>query len=253
MKRALIRSSIFNILFVIISLICCVIFLVGLLLPRQFFLYVVRTYLTIIYGLERFILGLKYVVRGTEHLPKNGQYIVAAKHMSTYETFKLHFLFNDPAIILKKELLKIPLWGLFLKKSDVIAIDRSSPEKSRASIHDGARRMMAQNRPILIFPQGTRVWPHETTKDKPYKRGIYHLQDTTELPIVPMATNSGMFWPRSGWLKSSGTVVFEFLPTISAGKNKADLMKTLEREIENKSNALMLAVKDNQKKSLKHK
>jgi len=189
--------------------------------------------------LERWILNLKYEVRGAEHLPTSGAYIVASKHQSAFETMKLHILFKDPAVILKKELLSIPLWGWYLAKSDVIAIDRSSRSAAVESIKAGALHMKEMGRPIVIFPQGTRVYPETTTKEKPYKIGVARVQDATQLPIIPMAMNAGVYWPRNAFWKSSGTVVFEFLPPIEAGIDSTTLMTALEDGIENTSNALM--------------
>ena len=247
MKRAWFRSSLFNIAFFSVNALCCIIMLPALLLPRPQYMRVIMWYHFLIYALEYFILDLRFEVRGLENLPKKGPYLVAAKHMSAYETFKLHFLFDDPAIILKKELLKIPLWGAFLKKSDVIEIDRSTPRAADKSMTDGALRMKEQGRAIVIFPQGTRIWPHETTKEKPYKNGIYRIQEATALPIIPMATNSGMFCPRTGWLKSSGSVVFSILPPEEAGQNKRALMDKLEHVIETETDKLMQEAKDKNK------
>lgn len=239
MIRAPIRSTVFNLAFYVISAACCLLCLPALILPRRWFLAVVQAYHYIIIALEYGILNLRYEVRGQEHLPPQGAYLVAAKHMSAYETLKLRLLFKDPAIVLKKELLQIPLWGTFLKKTDVIAIDRTNPDSATASIRDGALRMKDQGRPIIIFPQGTRVWPHETAQNKRYKSGIYRMHAATDLPIVPMATNSGLFWPRRGWLKSPGTVVFEFLPPIAAGHSKEQVMSRIEHDVETRSLALM--------------
>ena len=189
--------------------------------------------------LEKYVLGLTYEVRGAEHLPESGSYILAAKHQSAYETMKLHILFKDPAVILKKELLSIPLWGWYLAKSDVIAIDRSSRKAAVESINEGALHMKEMGRPIVIFPQGTRVRIDTTTQEKPYKIGVARVQETTGLPIIPMAINAGVYWPRNAFWKSSGTVVFEFSPPIEAGMAAPALMKKLEHDIEDKSNALM--------------
>lgn len=239
MHKSWIRSTLFNIAFFIITGILCIVYFPLLLLPRKIFVYAVEFWLTVTKFLEYSILNLRYEVRGREHLPTDGSFLVAAKHQSQYETFKLHLLFKDPAIILKRELLRIPLWGLYLKKSDVIAIDRSTPEKALKSIEDGALRMKAQGRPIVIFPQGTRVRPDENTAQKPYKAGIARVQAATELPIIPMALNTGLFWPRSGWLKASGTVIIEFLEPFQPGQHRKDLMRELEDKIEGASNALM--------------
>ncbi len=239
MKRNLIRSALFNLLFYGFSAMVSTLCIPGLLLPRSGIMIIVRFYLKCVTALEYCVLGLKYEVRGVEHLPADGPYIIAAKHQSPYETLKLYSLFGDPAIILKKELTKIPLWGAFLRKTGAIAIDRSSPKLAMASIKTEALRIKEEGRPIVIFPQGTRVWPHETARDKPYKSGLGRIYEATNLPIIPMATNSGMFWPRSGFLKSSGTVVFEFLPLIGPGQPKETIMKKVEEDIESATEKLM--------------
>lgn len=239
MRRLYIRSIIFNVLFVLLSAILSVLYIPFLILPHKGFVYLIRFYLWCTYVLERFILGLRYEIRGREHLPDHPPYIVGAKHQSTYETLKLHLIFDDPAIILKRELLKIPLWGLYLKKSVPIAIDRTNPDSAIQSIQDGAKRVKNNHRPIVIFPQGTRVKPSDTAQNKPYKVGIARIQEATDLPIIPMATNTGVFWPRDSFLKSGGTVIFEFLPPIPQGLERSDLLARLEQTIEPASNALM--------------
>ena len=239
MKRALIRSTLFNVAFIAATAILCIAYIPLLLLPRSWFLNAVRFWIHVTTFLEYTILGLKYEVRGREHLPAEGPFLIAAKHQSQYETFKLQILFKDPAIILKKELLSIPLWGAYLKKSGIIAIDRSTPEKALKSIEDGAVLMKNQGRPVIIFPQGTRVRPDENTGHKPYKAGIARVQEATELPVIPMALNSGLFWPRGGWLKSPGTVIFEFLEPIAPGQDRKAMMRGLEEKVESASNALM--------------
>jgi len=246
MKRNYIRSLLYNFAFYTLTLVACLVFLPALILPRPVAMFVVSLYTYLNSFLEFVLLGLRYEIRGREHLPDDGAFIVAAKHQSEYETLKLHALFKDPAIILKKELLSIPLWGWYLKKSDVIAIDRSTPDAAIQSIKSGAKRMQAAGRPIVIFPQGTRVLPEIKTDQKPYKIGIARVQEATGLPIIPMAMNTGMFWPRSNFWKSSGTVVFEFLPPIEAGLEKGALMKALETAIEPASEALMKEALDAQ-------
>lgn len=239
LPRAIIRSTLFNLAFYGVSALCCLALLPALFLPRAFLMGVVHFYLSIVTVLEYSILGLRYEIRGREHLPEKGSFILAAKHQSAYETLKLHFLLKDPAIVLKKELLSIPLWGQYLKKTDVIAIDRSSTETASQSVKEGGKRVSKQERPIVIFPQGTRVRPDETPADKRYKTGVARLQEATGLPIIPMALNSGMFWPRNSWLKSSGTVVFEFLPPIKPQKNRKAVMSKLEKVTEEATISLM--------------
>lgn len=244
MDRVPVRSTLFNISFFVLTAIACILCLPMLVFTRRYFMGVVHFFVHKVYFLEKYILGLNYEVRGAEYLPSEGSFIIAAKHQSAYETLKLHMLFKDPAVILKKELLSIPLWGLYLKKSGPIAIDRTTPDSAIESIQDGAKHMKEQGRPIIIFPQGTRVRTDQTSKDKPFKIGIARIQEATELPIIPMALNAGLFWPRSGWLKSSGCVIFEFLEPIKPGLEKQNLMKKLEKEIEDASTSLMNEAKE---------
>ncbi|HEY8189808.1 MAG TPA: lysophospholipid acyltransferase family protein, partial [Micavibrio sp.] len=157
---------------------------------------------------------------------------------SAYETMKLHLLFDDPAVVLKRELLRIPIWGRFLKKIDPIAIDRSNRDTALRSLIDGTIHVRGQNRPIVIFPQGTRVAVDVLTDKKPYKGGIAKMYQSSGLPIVPMALNTGIFWPRTGWIKRPGRIVFEFLPPIMPGKTIPEVMALLADNLENASLAL---------------
>ena len=181
------RSTLFNILFYGWTAICCLFFIPVLLMPRSAVLAVTNFWLAGVGILEKYVMGLTHEVRGIEHLPTEGTYIIAAKHQSAYETLKLHDLFGDPTIVLKRELLKIPLFGTFLKKLDIIAINRGNKEEAIASIIEGAQRMSKQGRPILIFPQGTRVKITDTPEQKPYKGGIVKMYANTNLKIIPMA------------------------------------------------------------------
>ncbi len=243
MKPAIFRSTIFNLLFYALTAIACVLCLPTLVLPRKYFMGVVHFFVHKVHFLEKHILGLRYEVRGLEHLPKDGSFIIAAKHQSAYETLKLHILFKDPSVILKKELLSIPLWGLYLKKSDPIAIDRSSPETAIQSIQDGARRMKELERPIIIFPQGTRV---PCGQKKPYKVGVARIQEATDLPVIPMALNAGLFWPKNSWFKTPGTVIFEFLPPVAQGMERSELLSKLEQDTEGATQSLMNEAKEKQ-------
>lgn len=241
------RSLIFNILFYGWTAICCILLLPTLLFPRGVVLTGTRIYLFFVAIFEKYIMGLTCEIRGKEFLPKNGTYIVAAKHQSAYETLKLHALFGDPTIILKQELMKIPLFGIFLKKIDVIPIDRKNKEASIRAIIDGAQRMAKNNRPIVIFPQGTRVPVDVNTKTRPYKGGIVKMYSNTDILIIPMALNSGLFWGRKSFIKRPGRVVFEFLPPIEPGLPDKKVMKALEDRIEEKTNALMVEAKESNK------
>lgn len=241
----ILRALIFNLYYYGLTATLCFAYIPLLLLPRVLFVKMVRFWLQTVYFGEKYILGLTYEIRGENNIPKDGPFLVAAKHQSAYETLKLHLIFNDPAIILKKELLSIPLWGWYARKAEMIAIDRSTPKTALNSIIEGAKRVKAQNRPIVIFPQGTRVHTTDTAKEKPYKSGIGKMYEATNMPILPLALNSGLFWPRNAFFKKPGKVIMEFLPLIPAGQTSKDVMKELEHQLEEHSNNLVQEIKKN--------
>lgn len=239
MINAWIRSTLFNIFFWAWAVLVCVSIIPFIYSSKKTALRISHIFNNGVYYIEKYILGLDYEVRGLEYLPKEGPYLIAAKHQSAYETMKLHRLFGDPSIILKKELLSIPIWGKFLGMLDIIAIDRSNGESALNSIVNGATRMKEQGRPIVIFPQGTRVRVDASASDKPYKGGIIKMYNATQLPIIPLALNSGLFWPRNSFLKIPGKVIFEFLPAIEPANEDKKVMKALEERLEEASIRLM--------------
>ncbi len=247
---AVIRSTVFNLCFYILTAFACIALLPTLLLPRRYFMGVVHGFVHTTAFLERYILNLRFEIRGQENLPEKGPYIIAAKHQSAYETFKLHILFDDPAVVLKRELLKIPFWGKYLGKSDPIAINRSSPKEAIKSLKQESKRVAAQERALIIFPQGTRTSITTSPIEKPYKIGIVRMQEATELPIIPMALNTGYFYPKHKWIKKSGTVVFEFLKPIPYEEDKeaSSTLNQIEMRIEEKSSHLLAEAKEKQKR-----
>lgn len=219
-----------------------------MLFPRKAVLFCATQYERGVNFLEKYVLGLDYEVRGLENIPKDTAYIVAAKHQSAYETLKLHCILDDPAVVLKKELLSIPLWGPLLSKLKPVAIDRSQSRDAIVQIIDAAMDVKNDKRPLVIFPQGTRVYPWQTPQDKPYKNGVIRIYEKTELPIVPMAVNSGLYWPRKGWIKRPGKVIFEFLPVINAGQDSSQIKDELPNVLE----AATLKLQDEAVNAYKH-
>lgn len=235
-----IRSTIFNFLFYCIwSPLICISMAPCLLLPRGFTVWVAALYQDGPYYLAKYILGIDYELRGAEHRPESGAYLVASKHQSAYETLILYQLFGDPTIVLKKELLSLPLFGWFLQKLEVIAIDRGNSAQAKNSLQSGAQKMKEKGRPIIIYPQGTRVHVDATTTEKPYKGGISKLYATADLPILPVAINTGLYWPRNSYMKYPGKVIIEFLPLIPTGFPPESILKMLETQIEDASNRLV--------------
>jgi 1-acyl-sn-glycerol-3-phosphate acyltransferase len=233
------RSSLFNLLFYGLTAVMAVACLPVLLLPRGAVLGVVHAWCALVTALERHVAGIDYEVRGREHIPAAGPYLVAAKHLSPYETMKIHLIFRDPAIVLKKELMRIPLWGWYAARVGLIPIDRGRRGAAMDSLICGAKARIAQGRPVVLFPQGTRVDPYATPAERPYKAGIARLQAATGLPILPMALNSGLFWPRKGWMKYPGTVVFSLLPPIAPGADVPGIMARVESQIEAETRKLL--------------
>ena len=224
----IVRSLIFNIAFYGWTAFLCLALVWAPLLPRPKMMAVVLWYLGTVAWLERNLLGLHYEVRGREHLP-NGPYLVAAKHQSAWETLKLHLLLSDPAVVLKRELIKIPIWGWFAIKAEMIPVDRAARGRAMASLLDGARRVAEHGRPIVIFPQGTRTAPGAR---HPYRIGVGMLYEQLKVPMVPMALNSGVYWPRRSFRKRSGTIIVEFLPAIAPGLDRHQAMRELEARLE---------------------
>ena len=237
------RSTLFNIVFFTFTAIACFLYLPTLVLPRDIYIKVLTWYFLALAWLERKILNLDYEIRGYENLPDDGAYIVAAKHFSTFETMKLPILLPDVSVILKRELMWIPLWGWFAAKARMIPVIRGSRDKAVRSICKGAQQMKREKRPIAIFPQGTRVHLDDTPNEKPYKRGVVHMAVDADLDIYPLAHNSGVFWPRKSWIKKPGRIIFEFGPRIEKGKDKNETLQNVQERLETMSNSLIKEAK----------
>ena len=247
------RSTLYNIFFFAFTAFACFAYLPTLLLPRKAYLFLLLFYFKTLHVAEKLLVGLDYEVRGEENLPKDSAYIVAAKHYSTYETMKLPMMLNDVSIILKRELMWIPLWGWFAAKAKMVPVDRGSRDKAFESIKRGAHQMKEQKRPILIFPQGTRVHITHTPHDKPYKQGAAHMALAANLPIIPLAHNSGAFWPRKSYIKRPGKVIFEYGPAITPKGTKKEITKSIEQAVETKSDELVQQALETQDQKMSNK
>jgi 1-acyl-sn-glycerol-3-phosphate acyltransferase len=173
-------------------------------------------------------IGLTHEVRGREHLPK-GAAIIAMKHQSAWDTFAVAAIFDDPAIVLKKELIWIPFYGWYLWKAGMIAIDRRAGALALRKLVAASRKAAALGRPIVIFPEGTRTAPGTR---RPYQPGVAALYRQLELPLVPVAVNSGVFWGRRSFIKRPGRIVVEILPPIAPGGDRRTVMAELETRVE---------------------
>jgi len=229
------RSLIFNIAMFTSTAVMCFLLLWTLLLPRRYLLNIVRLWLCQITWIEKYVGGITYRVIGQNNVPE-GACIIASKHQSAWETFKLHVLFHDPAIVLKKELMNIPIWGLYLRRSGMIPIDRGAGSKALVSMMEAAHKAAAENRKIVIFPQATRTAPGQ---QKPYKSGVAALYQELNLPVIPMALNSGLLWPKNSFMKKPGVITIEFLPPIAPGLARAEFMSRLKDELETAADRLL--------------
>ena len=173
------------------------------------------------------ISGISFRLEG--NVPKGKQVIYAVKHQSAWETMVLFWVLYDPIIVMKQELMRIPFIGWVFKRTGSIGVDRSAGMAALKKLKRDALIALETGRPLLIFPQGTRVLPRT---EAPYQIGVYALYSATGLPVVPVALNSGSFWPRKGIRKYPGCITLEFLPEIAPGLPRAAFMATLEEQIE---------------------
>ena len=182
----------------------------------------------------KLLVGITYEVRGLENLPV-GPHIRAAKHQSTWDT--LFFLLDDPdiAYTLKKELTKLPLWGWYTRFAKHIVVDRKAGGAALKSMIRQTREILEEGRSVVIFPEGTRTSPGETGT---YFPGIAALYSQLDVPIVPVAVNSGIFWGRRSFRKQPGKIILEYFPPIQPGMGRKAFMQKLETTIEEGSRKL---------------
>tara|TARA_A100000164_G_scaffold24863_1_gene19542 strand:+ start:2561 stop:3262 length:702 start_codon:yes stop_codon:yes gene_type:complete len=176
-----------------------------------------------------FFLSTKITVKGKENIILNQKFFIASSHQSMFETFYLQTLFNSPIFILKKELLFIPLFGWYLKKIGSISIKRNKISKGNLDFYENISQAISiTNRPIIIFPQGTRVLPHERP---PFKKGASKIYEKLKISCQPIAINSGYVWPKTGINQSHKSITISILKPISAHLPKDEFLKILEDQI----------------------
>lgn len=183
------------------------------------------------------VAGVGYVVRGVSNLP-DGPCLIVANHQSTWETIAALALFPEVAIIAKRELLRIPVMGWYLRRSPMILIDRDEAGKALREMTAQSRAALADGRSVLIFPEGTR-----TPVDAPvsFKRGVELLYRTLGVPVLPVALDAGRFWPRGSGLKAPGVITVSLLPQIPPGLPAAEFARRAESMIETEKAALVAA------------
>ena len=229
------RSLCFNVLFYVNLIVLMILGLPAMLLGRHGVFFMARTWAySSIWLLEK-ICGLKLEFRGLENMPEGG-YILASKHQSFLETFSLVTRTPDFAIILKRQLIFVPIFGLYLAVSGQIGIDRSKGRSALQQIIEIAGQVLRSGRQVYIYPEGTRRSPGAEPQ---YKAGVAFLYEATGAPCLPVALNTGMFWGRRGFLRRPGTAVIEFLPVIPPGLPRDVFFERLKSDIETASNRLV--------------
>ena len=183
------------------------------------------------------ILRSKVIFNGLENLKKKEKFFIASAHQSMFETFALQAPIDYPIFILKKELLRIPLFGWYLRKIDSIEIIRDTTTKENLGFFEKIKNTLSvEKRPLLIFPQGTRVKLGERV---PFKKGVSKIYETLNMACVPVALNSGKVWPKNSFLKHNGDIIITFLEPIEPGKDRKEFMKELENKIYMESEKLI--------------
>ena len=222
------RSVLFAIAFYGWCLVLGVPYFPLLLMPRSVCARLAHIWVRSSLGLARAFIGIRCEVRGRENLPPE-PFVVASKHQSAWDTLIYAYLFYDSAYVLKKELMWLPFFGWHLRRLRMIGIDRSGGAKALSALVRDVKDRLANGRSVIIFPQGTRTAPGVERKYLPGVSAIYRQVDTV---VVPVALNSGMFWPRRRFIKFPGTIILEFLPPIEPGLDRRTFERTLRERIE---------------------
>jgi 1-acyl-sn-glycerol-3-phosphate acyltransferase len=232
-----IRSLLFNILFALWTALIFIFSLPTLVLPRSAAWWMGGLWVRGALLLLRATVGLGHQVRGAEHRV-TGPAIYAAKHQSAWDTLVFPLLLDKPAYVLKRELIRVPLFGSYLKQCGMIPVDREGGGSALKQLLRAARIAVAQGRSILIYPEGTRMSPGER---RPYHPGVAALYGDLGVPVVPVALNSGLFWGRRAFHKKPGTITIEFLPPIAPGLPRREFMRELQQRMEGASQRLAAA------------
>ena len=225
----MIRNILFLIFFFIGIILISIIFLPTLFLPQKIVLFGGRVMGYWASFCLKFFLSTKIIIKGKENIINNKKFFIAASHQSMFETFYLQTIFNSPVFILKKELLLIPIFGWYLKKIGSISIKRNKITKDNLGFFDDISKIIHNSkRPLIIFPQGTRVLPDERPL---FKKGASRIYEELKIKCQPVAINSGYVWPKKGKKYTHKTITISILKPLAAGLSKEDFIKTLENNI----------------------
>jgi 1-acyl-sn-glycerol-3-phosphate acyltransferase len=229
------RSLVFHCAFVLVTAVVGIVCLPVLAMPRWVVQRFGRWWCRTVEALLARIVGLTHQVEGRAHV-SSGPAIYAFKHQSAWETILMPTLLDNPAVVLKSSLMLLPVFGWYLRRHDMIPIDRSGRARTLRRMLAAARNAAAAGRPIVIFPEGTRTPPGER---RPYHRGVVALYRALGLPVVPVALNSGLFWGRRSFFCWPGRITVAFLPPIPPGLESGEFLRILEDRIESRSATLL--------------
>ncbi len=225
----MIRNFLFTIFFFLGIILISIIFIPAFFLPQKIVLFGGKIMGYWSAFCLRLFLSTKIIVKGRENLIKDAKFFIASSHQSMFETFYLQTIFNSPVFILKKELLKIPIFGWYLKKIGSISIVRNKTTKNNLDFFDQISKLLiSSNRPLIIFPQGTRLAPEDRT---PFKKGASRIYDKLKIKCQPVAINSGYTWPKIGLKKANLNLTISILEPIENGLEKDDFLRLLEKSI----------------------
>jgi 1-acyl-sn-glycerol-3-phosphate acyltransferase len=233
----IIRSALFNAVFYLNLVLFLLVFSPLFFAPRSWAMWALKLWARSSTWLLGVIVGTRLTVRGRDNIPE-GAALVAAKHQSLFETFAVLPFLADPAMVLKRELMMIPLFGWFARKFRMIPVDRGARASALRKLIARADKEARAGRQVLIFPEGTRRAPHAPPA---YRPGATALYLKLGIPCVPLALNSGLFWPRRRFMRYPGTIIFEFLPAIPPGLPKDEFAHALQQALETKTSELLAA------------
>jgi 1-acyl-sn-glycerol-3-phosphate acyltransferase len=222
------RALLFNLCFYINTIFYMIACLPVLVLPRRLLWRAVNSWVSTNLWFLRVICGITFEFEGVERIPP-GPLLVASKHQSTGETYALLPYFADPVFVLKRELMWIPVFGWYCLKARMIPVNRGARSAALAAMAKRARREMARRRQIIIFPEGTRRSPDA---EPAYKYGVAFLYGELNVPCLPVALNSGLYWPRRSWRMQPGTIRVEFLEPIAPGLHPDAFLTRLQNVLE---------------------
>ena len=232
----MIKSSIFSIFFFTGIIVISIIFLPAFFLPQKVALIGGKLMGYWSSFCLKFFLSTKIIIKGVDNIIHDEKFFIASSHQSMFETFYLQTIFNSPVFILKKELLSIPVFGWYLKKIGCISIKRGKTTKDNLGFFEDILKTISNSRrPLIIFPQGTRVMPDERPS---FKKGVSRIYEELKIKCQPVAINSGHVWPKKGLKRSSKTITISILEPIKAGFSKEEFIKLLEKNIYSELNSL---------------